>query len=242
MWQAPFDQVLRQIVQEMSADPEVSTVLFFFGSVQRGAGSPHSDLDFFVGTTGTTYQRCVREIGGVVAELFRNPVPRLRQLFAEEDGVAIHAFATGQVVFDRQDDGKSLAALARRIWRAGPRPLTAEATARWRYGLTALASDLEGMAADSAEARLIAARLVSDPLQAHCAFNRLWVEQPRHLVKRVGETAPDLAQEARQCCEAGMPPRLAVALADRVLRPVGGRLAAYASEPRLYTPGPLATP
>ncbi len=45
MEQGPFGEALRQIVQDLSADPEVSTVLFF-GSVQRGEGSPRSDLDF----------------------------------------------------------------------------------------------------------------------------------------------------------------------------------------------------
>lgn len=70
-----YSHKIRQIVEDLEADPEVTAVVFF-GSVQRGERKRDSDLDFFVVTTGREYWRSAREIDGVVAELFHNPVPQ----------------------------------------------------------------------------------------------------------------------------------------------------------------------
>jgi 8-oxo-dGTP diphosphatase len=225
---------LQHIVATATADPEVS-VLLFFGSVQRGEGSPDSDLDFYVGTTGSDYHRVVSEVNGVVAELFRNPIARLRELFRDEDQIALHAFATGELLLDRHGEGSALVAAARELWAAGPRPLSPEASARWRYCITGLASDTEALDAGSPEARLVAGLLVPLALEGYCAFNRLWANQPKHLIRRVAETNPDLAAAASTFYEQ-MSPQTAVAVADLVLAQVGGRLPAYATEPSPYLP------
>ena len=229
-----FRRALGQIVAELSTDPEVTAVVFF-GSVQRGEGKPDSDLDFFVVTTGREYWRSAREIDGVAAELFHNPVPKMRQMLENEDQIALHAFATGELVLDRAGEGQTLVDLARKRWAEGPKPLTAEAAARWMYCMTALASDIEGLDNASPEARLVAGMLVPLTLEGHCALNRRWADQPKHLIRRVAETDPDLADVAHRFYTQGMPPGLAVAIAGRVLAPFGGRLTVYETDRKPYT-------
>ncbi len=224
-----FGRAFRKIVEDLAVDTEVTAVVYF-GSVQRGEGNLGSDLDFFVVTTGQEYWRSAREIDGVAAELFHNPVLKMQQMLESGDQIALHAFAAGELVIDRTGEGRALVDLARRLWVSGPKPLTAEATARWRYRITALALDAEGLEEDSAEARLVAGMLVPLAMEGYCALNRLWADQPKHLIRRVSETCPGLAQMAADFCEQGMVPRVAMEIADRVLDPFGGRLAVYGTE------------
>ncbi|HVA91065.1 MAG TPA: nucleotidyltransferase domain-containing protein, partial [Chloroflexota bacterium] len=198
-----FGRAVRRIVDDLSRDPEVTAVLFF-GSVQRGEASADSDLDFYVATTGGDYWRSAREIGGVAAELFCNPVSRLRQMFENEDQIALNAFATGELVLDRHGEGQVLVDRAKRSWTAGPKPLSADVAARWRYRITALASDAEGLAKGSADARLVAGLLVPLALEGYCALNRVWADQPKPLIARVAETDADLAGMVASFYEHGM--------------------------------------
>lgn len=81
-------------------------------------------------------------------------------MLQNEDQIALHAFATGELIIDPAGEGRTLVDLARRLWASGPKPLTAEAAARWRYCTTALALDAEGLEEASADARLVAGILV----------------------------------------------------------------------------------
>ena len=154
-----FRRTLGKIVADLSTDPGV-TALVFFGSVQRAEGKPDSDLDFFVVTTGREYWRSARQVDGAAAELFHNPVPKMYQMLENEDQISLHALVTGELLLDRAGEGQRLVDLARTMWAAGPRPLTPEAATRWRYCITALASDIAGLDAASPAARLVAGRLV----------------------------------------------------------------------------------
>lgn len=230
-----FIRALQCITDDLSADAEVIAAIFF-GSVQRGEGSLGSDLDFFVVTNGTEYWRSAKQVDGVVAELFCNPLGKMRKGLEDEDQIALNAFATGRLVLDRTGDGRELVELARRIWGSGPKPLSTEAAARWRYRITALVSDAQGLDPDSAEARLVAGMLVPLALEGYCALNRLWAEQPKHLIRHVGETDQELARIASTFYAQGMPTALAVAIGDRVLAPFGGRLEVYGTDRKQYAP------
>lgn len=224
-----YNQVLQAVLAEITAMPEADAVLFF-GSVQRGAAQATSDLDLYVVTSGTEYWRVGRVQDGVEIELFFNPAPKMRERLHSGDPVAIHGFATGELLLDRSGVGAELAALGRELWAAGPKPLTEWQIATWRYRLTDLAQDLEDVLGEESTARLLAGLLVPRALEAYCELNRVWGDKPKRLVARVRELDSELAEMAADFYTRGLAPRLALAVADRVLAPFGGRIYQYESD------------
>ncbi|MGE5672860.1 MAG: nucleotidyltransferase domain-containing protein, partial [Mycobacterium leprae] len=142
MGEKRYIRVLHALLTELTAMPETDAVLFF-GSVQRGQAQATSDLDLYVVTSGTEYWRAGRVLEGVEIELFFNPASKMRERLEQGDPVAIHGFATGELLLDRSGVGAKLKTLARALWAAGPRPLTEWQMATWRYRLTDLAQDIE---------------------------------------------------------------------------------------------------
>lgn len=225
----PYAKVLATILDEIRAMPDAEALLFF-GSVQRGAALTTSDLDLYVVTSGREYWRVGRVEEGVQVELFFNPAPKMWERLEQGDGVAIHAFATGELLLDRSGEGERLVARARQLWRDGPKPLTTWQQATWRYRLTDLAQDIEDLPPTSAEARLLAGLLVPRALEAFCGLNRIWGEKPKRLVAYIGGIDSELASFVDRFYTAGMDPALAIAIADWVLAPFGGRIYTYESD------------
>lgn len=224
----PREQALAVILAELKALPEADAVLFF-GSVQRGEGQATSDLDLYVVTSGQEYWRAGRVVDGVQVELFFNPAPKMRERLEGGDAVAIHAFATGELLLDRSGVGAELAARARDLWQEGPRPLTPWQAATWRYRLTDLAQDIADVPTGSPEALLLAGLLVPQALEAFCALNRVWADKPKRLLARIGQLDPELADMAAAFYRTS-DPAIAVRVADRVLEPFGGRIDTYESD------------
>ncbi|MBP2017519.1 hypothetical protein J2Z79_000902 [Symbiobacterium terraclitae] len=222
------ERALATVLEELQALPGTDAVLFF-GSVQRGEGQATSDLDFYVVTSGREYWRAGRVVDGVQVELFFNPAPKMRERLEEGDAVAIHAFATGQLLLDRSGVGKALAARARQLWQEGPKPLTPWQAATWRYRLTDLAQDIEDVPPGSPEAHLLAGLLVPQVLEAFCALNRAWADKPKRLLARIRQLDPELADMAAEFYRTSNP-AVAVRIADRVLAPFGGRIHTYESD------------
>jgi len=223
-----YEKALASVLAELRALPETDAVLFF-GSVQRGEGKATSDLDFYVVTSGQEYWRAGRVVDGVQVELFFNPAPKMRERLEGGDAVAIHAFATGELLLDCSGVCAALAARAHELWQKGPRPLSPWQEATWRYRLTDLAEDIEDVPPRSPEARLLAGLLVPQALEALCALNRVWGDKPKRLLARIRELDPELADMAAAFYGTS-DPAVAVRIADRVLEPFGGRIHTYESD------------
>lgn len=224
----PYTEVLTAVLAELTAMAEVDAVLFF-GSVQRGMAQATSDLDLYVVTSGTQYWREGRIQQGVEVELFFNPASKMRERLEQGDAVAIHGFATGELLLDRSGAGAELQALGRRLWEAGPRPLTDWEQKTWRYRLTDLAQDLEDLSPDSPTARMLAGLLVPRALEAYCELHRVWGDKPKRLLARIRELDRELADLAEGFYRNGTSPAMGIVIADRVLAPFGGRIYDYQS-------------
>lgn len=224
-------------VEELAVRPDVTGIIFF-GSAQRGIAGPSSDLDFYVVVSGDIYWRVNRLCLGVEVELFHNPAGKLRQRLEAGDPVAIHALATGAVLLDRTGDVAALVERARELWAAGPRPLSEWEQVTWRYRLSDLAKDLEdGLAAggDPTTLQHLSGCLGDLALQADCALNGRWAEKPKRLLAQVKATSPALTPLILACFNASPAcgwderAKAALALADAVLAPFGGRISEFES-------------
>lgn len=216
-------------VAELRAMPTVTGILFF-GSAQRGAARPGSDLDFYAIVSGTQYWRIGKLCNGVPIELFFNPAHKMQERMEKGDAVAIHGFATGQLLLDTTGEGARLAALAQELWVRGPRALTPWEVATHRYRLTDLALDLEDVGFEAPDAHLMAGILAHRALESYCALHGVWAEKPKRLLGQIAALEPQLhALASRYYCE-GHDPAVAVAMADYVLAPFGGRIFVYESD------------
>lgn len=187
----PHSRVLEAILSDLRDMPEADAVVFF-GFVQRGVGHKNSDFDFYVVTSGHEYWRAGRLVDGVQVELFFNPAPKMWERLEQGDAVAIHALATGDLLLDRSGVGARLSAAARRLWKEGPRPLSAWEQAAWRYRLTDLAQDIEDVPGGAPEARMLAGLLVPKALEAFCERNCVWCDKPKRLIGRIRDLDREL--------------------------------------------------
>ena len=219
-----FVSAVRGVTNELSASSEVTGIVWF-GSVQRGEGTPASDLDFYVVTEGPEYWRVARRYQDVPVELFFNPPPQLRLRFANADVVALRAFATGTVLWDKDDTTAALAAEAKRLYDAGPQ-LSDSSVALWRWRLTSAAHDLEVMSPGTPEATLSTALLITQALEGYCIFNRMWTEKPSKMLAYVATHEQRVADIINTL---GVTRLAASSLVDMVLAQVGGRLEEYRS-------------
>ncbi len=226
---ARLRNALNAMVAELKAMPEVTGILFF-GSAQRGAAGPESDLDFYAIVSGNQYWRVGKICEGVPVEVLFNPAAKLRDRMTKGDPVTMHGFATGELLLDTTGEGAELVALARSLWAAGPRPLSPWEVATHRYRLTDLALDIEDVGPGAPEARLMAGVLVPRVLEAYCALHGVWPEKPKRLLAQFGALEPQLYAMAKRFYAGDQDPKLAVAMADYVLAPFGGRIFEYESE------------
>jgi hypothetical protein len=66
-------------------------------------------------------------------------------------------------------------------------------------------------------------------LEAYCELHRVWGEKPKRLIARIAQVDPTLAELTTAFYAGGMEPRAAIAIADQVLAPFGGRIYNYES-------------
>ncbi|HEY3365813.1 MAG TPA: nucleotidyltransferase domain-containing protein [Symbiobacteriaceae bacterium] len=227
-----FQSALSQALQDLQEHPEVDGILFF-GSALTGTAGPTSDLDLYVIVKGEKEgtQISLRRYSGVPAEVHRASPRGWRKLMESGRPAVINAFATGQSLLDKSGKLAELSAMARKLVEAGPPALTQEAVDRWRFRLTDLADDLEDVAGQPANERLLGAMLVSLSLEAYCELNRIWGEQPKRRLAYVERYDPDLGRMARAFFAGDLDRHLAQTVVDRVLAPHGGRMSTWESHP-----------
>jgi predicted nucleotidyltransferase len=225
-----FQPALEMALEELQAQPEVEGILFF-GSALTGTAGPTSDIDLYVVISGAGAQPQIsmRRYAGVEAEVHLAPRSFWQEQIEQLNRVILHNFATGQSLLDRSGTVAELGIMARQKIEAGPPALTPFEVDRWRYRLTDLAGDLEDVAGQPADERLLGAMLVTRALEAYCALNRLWGEKPKRLLTYVERHDPELGRMARTFFAGAMDRHLAQSVVDRVLAPHGGRMGAWES-------------
>jgi predicted nucleotidyltransferase len=224
-----FQQALDEALTDLSARPGAIGILFF-GSALTGTDGPTSDLDLYVLLDDTGTQRIeMSRYAGCEAEVHLAPVSFWRSKMDQGRVIAISAFATGQALLDRTGVLAQLQTEASEKLQAGPPALTQGEIDRWRYRLTDLAGDLEDVAGQPADERLLGALLVSQALEAYCALHRLWGDKPKRLINYVERHDPELGRMARTFFAGDLDRHLARTLIDRVLAPFGGPMGAWES-------------
>lgn len=228
-----FKPALAQAVADLEGQPGVTGILFF-GSGLTGPVGPTSDLDLYVilDDEHRWSQILLRRYAGVEAEIHFGPVSFWRPMLEAGRPVTVHAFATGQAVLDRTGALGDLVSLARVKEAEGPPALPEEAVSRLRYHLTDLANDLDDVAGQPADERLVASRLVALSLEAYCELNRLWGEKPKRLIPYIERHNSQLGRMVRHFYNGELDPHLAQGILDRVLAPFGGRLSVWESPRR----------
>ncbi|HYF95058.1 MAG TPA: nucleotidyltransferase domain-containing protein [Symbiobacteriaceae bacterium] len=226
-----FQSALDMAVDELQAAEGVEGILFF-GSALAGTAGPTSDLDLYVIRQGERYSSHIslRRYAGVEVEVHFAPQAFWQEKLEQGNVVILHGFATGQALLDRTGAVAELGTLARRKLEDGPPAPTAAEVDRWRYRLTDLDKDLEDVAGQPADERLLGALLVQQCLEAFCALNRLWGDKPKRLIAYVERHDPELGRMARTFFAGGMDRHLAHTLVDRVLAPHGGRIGVWDSD------------
>jgi len=232
-----YRKALDAALADVTADPEVIGVLFT-GSVQQGCPDRTSDLDLYVVTHKEYYWRATRFYEGVETELFFNNVASMRWRITRPDEVAATAgFATGEILLDRTGEMSTLHQIARQRWEAGPPAPTDEQITAHRYHLNDLCEDLEDVANDPVASRVTGGAVVGMACQIYCTLHRLWATKPKRMVSYLREHDERLGSLVDSYYSTGMEPDQAIAVADYVLAPVGGRLVLWESQRVNYREG-----
>jgi predicted nucleotidyltransferase len=203
----------------------------FFGSGQRGALAPHSDLDFYVLHTGDQQWHEGRRSHGHLLEISFAPVGTLRRLLESRNPTVTHALATGEVLFDVRGEIAALGALARELWAVGPPRADGPEGERWRFRLTDLIFDLRDLAADGVDAAAVGALLVQRAVEAASACHGFWPPPRKGMLEALWRDCTALAPLVSDYYAA---PSAAAALrvGEHVLGSIGGELVEYRTEPR----------
>ena len=229
---APFQAALEAILGELALRDDVVGIVFF-GSVARGEARSGSDLDLYAITAQDARGHLGRPVAGVPVEVSFGSIAQMTVQVRQELPTVVHAFATGHLLLDRAE-GALLALCQQALvtWERGPSAPSPSTLLRFRFHLTDLARDLEAMPETSAATALMGAECVRLAIEAFCATAMVWMPPMRDVVTTLDAQHADVTTLVRQCASAGFPASLAVRVADRVLRDIGGRLEAYDTSPQ----------
>ncbi|HYW07037.1 MAG TPA: hypothetical protein VE913_08785 [Longimicrobium sp.] len=226
-----FQHALDAMRAELRARSDV-TALLFSGSVQRGEGKPSSDLDLNAITLGSERWSECRWVEGVEVQVQFAPLRVWQQQVASLQAVVLHAFTTGDLLFDKTGEAADLKLRAARSYADGPRALSVTETDRERFILSNQVRDLEDLPEHGVEARMLAGQTVLDSLKAWSAFRRIWVhKKPTVLLRNVRNGDASLAAKVESFYESGSPGS-AIVIADSVLDMVGGRIFEFSTPPK----------
>lgn len=204
------------------------------GSLMRGAGTPTSDADVLLFTDDARAPyRCSSVFEGLRVEAFVHSAGSYRA-YADADcasGTPIlpTICAEGRVLFDHRGEVAALRTAARALLADGPAALTAEQVDDYRYFLTDLMEDLEGLEAVQGldgERACTADALVRLLAELQLRAARCWTGAGKWLYRRLTDWD---AEGARRLMAAAAEARAGsagplIGLADDALAPYGGRL------------------
>jgi predicted nucleotidyltransferase len=203
------------------------------GSRMRGEGDPNSDIDVVVIIAAPRRRRWNILINGVEVEMFINPEFQMRRYFESERlsgrGQTPHLCATGRIVFDPQGTMAALQADARRVWQAGPPPLSERERWEFRYHTADALRDIDDVCPRDPEwAGYLADIVLSRLIHQHYRIAGRWLHKPKRTLVHLESWDPAAARLARLSCGGGSPIAERVqalrSLASHVLAPLQGMM------------------
>lgn len=219
----------RRVLSQRFADAELA---FLAGSVVRGDETTTSDLDLVVvyGQLDRAYRKSFT-LDGWPVEAFVHDPQTLRYFMEEFDrpsGVpSMPAMVSeGIALPGRSALSERLKRQAADILKAGPPPLGAEDVEKGRYFITDLADDLVAPRS-AAEARATGIRLYTQLADFALRAGGHWSASGKSVPRRLSAADPGLAERFEAAFDALFvrnDPAPAIALAEFVLLPHGGRL------------------
>jgi hypothetical protein len=172
------------------------------GSIVRGQGDAHSDLDIYVLHDAPWRQRVQRVFDGVPCEIFINNAAHIASYFESENQtgrpITAHLLSTGRVVRGA-DDPRTQALLAQaQDWLARPPSIDAHALEQQRYMIACTFEDaIDTAERDPATCALFLGHAVPEALfHAFLARGR-HVPRIKQILDALPETDPALAAAAR---------------------------------------------
>lgn len=205
-------------------------VAFAAGSILRGEGRPHSDLDLVV--LHERLDHAWREsflIDGLPVEAFVHDPETLAWFFRKDRQsgrpALVGMVAEGRILGARSDLGVQWRERAGALLQAGPPPLEAAEAARMRYGITDKLDDLRGHRS-AEEILAIGAALYAALAEFILRSRGRWAGAGKWLWRRLAMEDPELARRFSGAFEALYrgDPSPVIALAEEALAPFGGLL------------------
>lgn len=201
------------------------------GSRIEGRATATSDLDIVVVTTDSAAPfRATYRHGGLPIEVFVHTVDTLqswsrREADAERRSPLLRMCARGVIVWDPDGRGPRLQDEMRRLYEAGPAPLTDTELGWRRYVLTDLRDDLEAPAT-AGEAAITAANLAQQIATLGCELEGWWSGTGKWTLRHLHEADEELATQLESALIAAGRGEHAPLLdvADALLGRAGGRL------------------
>ncbi|MGW2719785.1 nucleotidyltransferase domain-containing protein [Streptomyces sp. NPDC001492] len=219
--------VARAVVEERHP---AARAAFLGGSVLTERRTPLSDLDIVVLLHGTPapYRESL-QAGDWPVELFVHTEESWHEFVGREvrkrRSPLLWMCADGELLFDVDGLGASVAAEARKLALAGPPAATVEEIEDFRYGITDLLDDLAGCT-DEGERLFIASELARRTGELALALGGSWGGGGKWLARRLDDTAPGLNARLHHAVREalnGQTEALAGVVED-VLASAGGRL------------------
>ncbi|MEU9335149.1 nucleotidyltransferase domain-containing protein [Streptomyces sp. NPDC048290] len=219
--------VARAVVEERHP---AARAAFLGGSVLTKRRTALSDLDIVVLLPGlpAPYRESL-QYGDWPVELFVHTEESWHQFVNREirkrRSPLLWMCADGELLFDVDGLGASVAAEARKLALAGPPSATVEEIEDFRYGITDLLDDLAGCT-DQGERLFIVTELARRTGELALALGGSWGGGGKWLARRLEDTAPGLNARLHHAVREalnGQTEALA-GVVEAVLAPAGGRL------------------
>lgn len=200
------------------------------GSIIRGEGTDHSDLDIFI--VDPMLQKPYREsliYNGFPVEVFVHTLQFYKEFFKNDCDRARPSLP--QMVFEgevivQHDLTNSIIQEAKALLEAGPAPWSEEKLQMARYGLTDLLDDFEG-SKRADEDLFIAGCLAEKIHEFYLRMNNQWIGSSKWILRALRRYNPEFAEQftdAFQIFYKTGEKSAVIELVEDVLEPYGGKL------------------
>jgi hypothetical protein len=207
-------------------------VLFLAGSVMRGQGTAHSDLDIVVvfDRLKQAYRESFHWMGWPVEAFVHDPAT-IRWFFREIDGRRGHPnlptmVSEGLEIPGANELSRSLKKLANRLLKTGPLPLSAEDLRSRRYGISDALDDLLAPR-NRGEMLATLSGLYAGLADFYLRANGHWSAGGKSIPRQLAKVDWKMARKFKKAFEAAFgssDARPIIRMADQILKPHGGRL------------------
>lgn len=197
----PYSTALRLALDFVFGRSSRPLAVTLSGSVVRGHGDPHSDLDLWIVVEGKHRQRVQKRLNGVPCEMFFNPEHRVHRYFSDEarEGAApsIGLTLDGLVLYDPDGVAERLRGQALRVREAGPQVPPEEVVLRKYLAGDMLDNARDVSIRDPLMAGILTATAVKSALQLAYILAGTWIPRDKDLWLRLDEVRPHAVQPVK---------------------------------------------